>query len=191
MTDARDRPPRARARPRGKSLLTLNLDNPYTRLGISPTASTREIAERIDARRGEANKRLKAKAAALPDDPDEAEILELDAIHHVIGDDRNRDKYDERHPQDSLLTVQPSGASRVWQRHGRAGLVSDWIAEISGDDALLPTPRCVRLWAPAGLEKELLELLAHFSPSSDRDGRPAEANAPLSIEDLDSLREGN
>jgi hypothetical protein len=193
MSDSQTYTPRSRARPRSKSFLTLSLDNPYARLGVSPLAPTSEIADLIDQRRSEANRRLKAKPLRAKDDPDERLVLELDEISEAIGDDRRRERYDAQNPQNILLTVQPSASEQAWRRQGRAGLISDWINEVAADETLLPTPRCVKLWAPGGVEPALRALLAEFvreTPSAD--ARPAEATAQiLSVRDLDSLTKGS
>ena len=192
MSDDRAHLPRSRSRPRAKSLLTLSLDNPYAKLGVSPLVPTSEIVDIIDRRRSKSNKRIKAKAARAPDDPDELMMLELDAIAELIGDDRRRSKYDERHPQNILLTVQQSAFERTWGRHGRAGLVSDWLYEFVGDEALLPTPRCLKLWAPSGIEPAVQKLLSEFGLlQPERETPGEESPGTLSMLDLDSLTKGD
>ncbi len=192
MSDEREKLPRSRSQPRAKALLKLSLDNPYSKLKVSPLVPTSEIVDIIDRRRSEANKRLKAKASRTADDPDEAAILELDAIGELIGDDRRRAKYDERHPQNILLTVQQSASERAWRRHSRAGLISDWLYDIAGEEALLPTPRCLKLWAPSGIDPAVQKLLSEFDllqPAADPPS--GEPTTTLSIRDLDSLTKGD
>jgi hypothetical protein len=184
MSDDRRELPRARARPRSKLFLTISLDNPYAQLGVSPLATTQEINDILDQRRSDANRRLKAKGAREADDPDEQVILQLDQISELIGDDRRRARYDARHPQNTVLTVQQSLSEQGWRRHVRAGLISEWLHDSEDERALLPTPRCLKLWAPGGVEPELAALLERFTAKS----APVDnSESTPSLSDLDKL----
>jgi hypothetical protein len=178
----------AGARPRSKTFLQINLDNPYGRLGVSPLAPTSAIASRISELRGKAIKRVKAKAARSANDADEEQAHWLDHIAEQIGDPKKRKIYDERFPQNILLTVQPSLTEQAWSRHRRAGLISEWLCELLGQDAVLPAPGCLRLWAPNGLDAVIDQALAEFTAAGPAAPAPVveEAGAP-SIEDFDSL----
>jgi len=182
-----------KGRPRSRAFLRLDIDNAYERLGISPLAPTEEISSRIAELRGEAARRVKQKLQRGLDDADEAEIHRLDQIHEEIGDDRRRRVYDEQNPQNVLLTVQPGPSEQLRLRHRRAALVTEWLHGELYADAFLPTPRSLRLWAPAGVPADLLRALAPFA----RDARASAAEeptlpaddppAPASIIDLDRL----
>jgi hypothetical protein len=144
-------------RPRSKRFLSMSQDNAYARLGVSPLASTDEIATLISKRRGEAMKR--AKAQAQRGGEAQEEILFLDRIHEEIGKPAARKNYDEKHPQNVLLTVQPSQAEQAWLPHRRAGLISEWLREELGEGEFVPSPNCLTLWAPGGLDEQLAAIL--------------------------------
>jgi hypothetical protein len=188
---------RAGKRPRSKLFLSLDLKNAYARLGVSPLASDKEISDRIGKLRASAVKRLKAKGNAAIDDPDQQEAFRLDKIEEEIGDPRKRKVYDERHPQNILLTVQPSPAEQAWARHRKAGLISNWVQNELGEDALCPTPSCLRLWAPSGLDPELISFLsAYDAGDAPRSASPQPPQTPadefaamLSFNDLAGLFE--
>ncbi|MEI9988459.1 MAG: hypothetical protein WDM86_00325 [Rhizomicrobium sp.] len=179
---------RVQSRPRPHLFLAISQDNPYAQLGVSPTAQTEEINALIDQRRGEANKRLKAKGGRVADDPDERLIRELDQIGELIGDDRRRAAYDAAHPQNVLLTVQPGSVEQTMRRHSRAGLVSEWLLETAGPDAMLPTPRCRRLWAPSGADPAILEILNALAQGTAAASAPEDSR--ISLRDLDNVTKG-
>lgn len=157
-------------RPRPKGFLRLDLDNAYARLGVSPLTSADDIADRIADLRGKANRAAKAAADPAAKQAAEEEIHRLDKIFEDIGAPLQRERYDERFPQNILLTVQPGAAEQAWRKHRRAGLISEWLREGLAQeglpqeglaqDAFLPSPGCLRLWAPAGLSPLLRETLA-------------------------------
>lgn len=191
-----DRPSKARvgSRPRSKAFLRISLENAYAELGVSPLASTDEIASRISALLAEARRKIRAKAAKLANDPDEEEILRLQKIDEQIGDPKRRKMYDEKYPQNILLTVQPSATEQAWLRHRKAGLISDWVYELLGETAFAPTPRCLRLWAPSGIDRPILDLLAEHSPTETASQTPTvplpseePAVAHLDVDDLERL----
>jgi hypothetical protein len=185
----------ASSRPKSKSFLRLSLDNAYAQLGVSPLASTAEISARINTQLAQARRRILAKASHSSDDPDEKELLRLQKIDRQIGDAKRRKTYDEKFPQNILLTVQPSASEQAWTRHREAGLISEWIYEGLGEAGFLPTPRCLRLWAPAGLEQAMLDFLAQFQRtagasehSSMGDAKTQETEpGQLTIHDLETM----
>ena len=184
---------RTGGRPRSKALLSISLENAYAQLGVSPLASTDEIAERISDLLSQARKRVRAKASKAANDPDEAEILRLQKVDREIGEAKRRAAYDEQYPQNILLTVQPSLTEQSWQRHRRAGLVSEWLHDSLGETALVPSPRCLSYWAPAGVDPAVLEFLEKYAESASpapAAGTPAtESDRPqVSIADLERLQ---
>lgn len=181
--------------PHPKSYLRIDPDNAYKRLGVSPLISTDEIATRISDLRGKAAKSAKAKGHG------EAEIREierLDKIAKEIGDDKERVKYDEAHPVNVLLTVQPSRSEKTWSRYLRAGVASEWLCEVLGDDAFIPSLRCVTFWAPSGLDPNLKAFLLAFDSAEAGLDSPAyeqatvssvEETVPLRASELERLKE--
>lgn len=160
-------------RPRSKRFLKASQDNSYAHLGVSPLASTEEIAALIAKLRGEAMRRIKRGAG------EEEEVLRLDRIHEEIGKPAARKKYDEEHPQNVLLTVQPSQAEQTWLPYRRSGLVSEWLYEELREDEFVPTPRCLGLWAPGGLDEQLVAALARFGVENAGGGdAPAQPPPP-------------
>ncbi len=185
---------RPSARPRSKAFLKIDLQNAYAQLGVSPLASPDEITDRINNLLGQARKRVRSKAAKDANDPDEAEILRLQKIDHEIGDAKRRIAYDERHPQNVLLTVQPGGTEQARLRYRRAGLISEWIYDLVGESTVTPTPRCLCYWAPKGIEPALLDFLTKYAEAPSEPGSaaspPAEGAEPqLSIADLERFQE--
>ena len=181
-------------RPRSKAFLRISLENAYAELGVSPLASTEEIANRISGLLAEARRKVRAKASKSVNDPDEKEILRLQKIDEEIGDPKRRKIYDEKYPQNILLTVQPSDAEQAWLRHRKAGLISEWVYETLGETAFAPTANCLRLWAPSGVEQPILDFLAEHSTTnttSPKQGVPPPADeltiGHLNVRDLERL----
>lgn len=156
MAESKSAKASRKGRPRSKRFLKMSQDNSYAHLGVSPLASTEEIAALISKQRGEAMRRIRRGAGK------EEEVLRLDRINEEIGKPAARKRYDEKHPQNVLLTVQPSQAEQTWLAYRRSGLVSEWLYEELGEDEFVPTPRCLGLWAPGGLDEELSAALARF-----------------------------
>jgi hypothetical protein len=173
MTGLPDRPPGPR--PRCRTLVHLDLYNAYARLGVSPLMSTEEIKAVVQRKRKELMRRRRTRGQQQFGE-EEAEITALQAIEDEIGTPRARAQYDQAHPQNELLTVQPSPHDRWLDPKHRAGLVSDWLVEELGRDCLLPSPESLSLWAPRELPPELAAFLAAFTGAAD--GRPAGAAAP-------------
>jgi hypothetical protein len=145
----------------------MSQDNSYAHLGVSPLASTEEIAALISKQRGEAMRRIRRGVGK------EEEVLRLDRINEEIGKPAARKRYDEQHPQNVLLTVQPSQAEQMWLPYRRAGLVSEWLYEELGEGEFVPTARCLGLWAPGGLDEELAAALSRFGGEKAAGGGPA------------------
>jgi hypothetical protein len=164
MAKSKGSKPGQKKRPRAKRFLSMSQDNSYAHLGVSPLASTEEIASLIAKLRGEAVRRIRRGAGK------EEEVLRLDRIHEEIGKPAARKKYDEKHPQNVLLTVQPSQAEQTWLPYRRSGLVSEWLYEELGEDEFVPTPRCLGLWAPGGLNEQLIAVLARFGVENAEGG---------------------
>jgi hypothetical protein len=172
----------------------MSQDNAYARLGVSPLASTEEIAARIAELRGKAMKLAKAKAVRSVG-TEEEEIFRLDRIDEEIGKPAARKKYDEKHPQNVLLTVQPSQAEQTWLPYRKAGLVSEWLYEELERDAFVPSLRCLELWAPGGLDEQLVAILSRFvSDKASDDGAvtqppmPADEGLPSRVLSFDLER---
>jgi hypothetical protein len=151
----------ATSRPRAKSFLQVDPQNAYQRLKVSPLATTEEIADHISSLRGKAMRDARNKTQRGLGDAEE-EILRLQQIEEEIGKSDARERYDEQHPQNVLLTVQPSLAEQAWLRHRQAGLISEWICDELAPEDFVPSLRCLKLWTPSGLDEQLLALLSQF-----------------------------
>lgn len=178
-------------RPRAKGFLRLDLQNAYAQIQVSPLVGDEEISAAIAKRRGEANRRARARGDR---GEDLEEVLQLDRIFELIGDPKKRKAYDEANPQNSLLTVQPSLTEQAFAKHRRAAQISEWLRMELGDAEILPSPSCQKLWAPSGLARELEAFLETFVsqpeavPSESRETPAADqAAAPLSLEVLETI----
>lgn len=149
-------------RPRPKTRLAIDTENAYAKLGASPLATTDEIKKILSDKRGKAMAARRAKGQAASGD-DEAEIIELQAIEKQIGSPASREAYDREHPQNALLTVQPAPRDRAFEPQKIASLVTAWLVEELGADAMLLHPDAYWLWLPGGLDAELARQLAPFS----------------------------
>ena len=189
-------------RPQSKAFLRINLDNAYAQLGVSPLAPTADISTLINKQLAQARRNILAKATRAADDPDEREQLRLQKIDGQIGDAKRRKVYDEANPQNILLTVQPSASERAWARYSKAGLMTEWLREeydsaagARAEPPFLPTPNCLRLWAPAGIDDRILDFLADFTvaaPAGDAPlppGATAGVKSRLTIQDLEQVLE--
>ncbi len=152
-------------RPRPKTRLAIDTENAYAKLGASPLASLDEIKKILSDKRGKAMAARRAKGQAASGD-DEAEIIELQAIEKQIGSTASREAYDREHPQNALLTVQPAPRDRAFEPQKIASLVTAWLVEELGADALLLHPDAYWLWLPGGLDAELAQQLAPFSETA-------------------------
>jgi hypothetical protein len=164
----------SKRRPYSKDFLTIDLNNAYARLGISPLESTDKIKSLIDDLRGKAMKKAKASAGRSPED--EEHIHRLDNINREIGTPEGRKRYDERNPQNNMLTLQPSPTEQFWSRHRLDGLISEWLLEELGQDVVIPSFHCLKFWSPQKIEDDLLAFLTKFISVENTAGRDSEVS---------------
>ena len=164
-------------RPRPKSRLAIDPDNAYAKLGASPLASIDEIKKLLSDKRGKAMAARRAKGQSAFGE-EEAEIIELQAIEKEIGSPGARASYDREHPQNALLTVQPASRDRAFEPAKIASLVTSWLVEELGPEAMLLHPDAYWLWMPGGLDPDLATQLKPFA---------AQTAEPQIRSDLDSL----
>jgi hypothetical protein len=160
------------SRPRPKARLVIDPNNAYARLGVSPLLGTEEIRAFISNLRGKvvgARRGVAAQGFGAA----EAEMTRLQEIEAEIGTPRARLAYDQAHPQNELLTVQPSAEDRRFEPRERAGLVSAWLVEELRTEGAFPSPECRALWSLSGVDAGLEEILARFA-------RAAPDEAPVS-----------
>jgi hypothetical protein len=166
-------------RPRPKTRLAIDPDNAYGRLGISPLATIDEIKKLLSDKRGKAMAARRAKGQAGTGE-EEAEIIELQDIEKQIGSPGARAAYDREHPQNALLTVQPAARDKAFEPAKVASLVTSWLVEELGPEAMLLHPDAYWLWIPGGLDPDLAAQLQPFAA--------APAAAPQQTRsDLDTL----
>lgn len=148
-------------RPRPKSRLVVDPNNAYARLGVSPLSTTEEIKSFILAKRSKAQASMRSRG-----DTDygasEAEMTRLQELEEEIGTPRGRTKYDAKHPQNELLTVQPARADRRFELRQRANLAGAWLIEELGADGEFPSAESIPLWSP-DIDAALEELLKRHS----------------------------
>jgi hypothetical protein len=111
---------------------------------------------------------------------EDAEMTRLQAIEDEIGTPKARARYDRLNPQNALLTVQPGPDDSVLDPGSRAGLATAWLVEELGRESPLPSPESLPLWAPRGLDPELVAFLTAFATTGDRgtDALPDIADLP-------------
>lgn len=150
-------------RPRPKGRLVVDPNNAYARLGVSPLSTTEEIKAFVLAKRSKAQA---SKRSRGDDDfgAAEAEMTRLQEIEEEIGTPRARAKYDAKHPQNELLTVQPARADRRFELRERANLAGAWLVEELGPDGEFPSPESIPLWSP-DIDAPLEEILKRFERS--------------------------
>jgi hypothetical protein len=150
----------APTRPRPKGRLVVDPNNAYARLGVSPLSSTEEIKSFVLAKRSKAQA---SKRSRGDDDfgAAEAEMTRLQEIEEEIGTPRARAKYDAKHPQNELLTVQPASADRRFELRERANLAAAWLVEELGPDGEFPSAESVPLWSP-DIDPHLEGILLRF-----------------------------
>jgi hypothetical protein len=165
-------------RPRPKAPLAVDVHNPYARLGVSPLASIDEIKRVAGDRRGKGMAQARGGGPAAAADA-HARILEIQDIERQIGTPAARAAYDREHPQNALLTVQPGPRDRGFGPAGATSLVTAWLADELGPDALLVHPDALWLWLPAGLDPELARELAQFYLGGDPESAAESARSPI------------
>ena len=173
-------------RPRPKARLTIDPDNAYAKLGAHPLASIDEIKKLLSDKRGKlmAARRARGQQAF---GTEEQEIIELQDIEKQIGTPAARAAYDREHPQNALLTVQPSPRDKAFEPTRIASLVTSWLADELGPDAMLLHPDAYWLWMPGGLDPELAAQLAPFAAAAEP-ARATHASPVLDVHDIGSLR---
>lgn len=144
-------------RPRPSSFVQVDLDNAYARLGISPLAPTRDIKQLINDKIRELKSQLSSKSEASFGDVED-QINRLQQIEEKIASPKARARYDQQHPQNELLTIQPCPSDHFDDPRFRAGLVTAWLVETLGSDRLLPTADCLAFWRVENLP--LAEMLS-------------------------------
>lgn len=152
------------SRPRPKGRLVVDPNNAYARLGVSPLSTTEEIKAFVLAKRSKAQA---SKRSRGDDDfgAAEAEMTRLQEIEEEIGTPRARTKYDAKHPQNELLTVQPARADRRFELRERANLAAAWLVEELGPEGEFPSPESIPLWSP-DIDASLEQLLKRFERRS-------------------------
>jgi hypothetical protein len=177
-------------RPRPRARIAIDPDNAYSRLGASPLASIVEIKKLLSEQRGKAMAARRARGQQAFG-AEEAEIIELQAIEKQIGTAAARAAYDRDHPQNALLTVQAAARDRAFEPAPLAQLVTSWLAEELGPEAMLLHPDAYWLWMPHGLEPELAARLQPFvtAASSTEPAAPpsSAASSPASALDVDDV----
>jgi len=153
-------------RPRPKTRLAIDPDNAYARLGVAPLASIDDIKRQLSERRGKAMATRRARGQVASAD-DEQAIIELQELEKLIGSPAARAAYDREHPQNALLTVQAAPRDRAYEPARIATLVTAWLADELGPDALLLHPDAYWLWLPGGLPEELAGVLAPFATTGE------------------------
>jgi hypothetical protein len=152
------------SRPHPRSPLVLDTNNAYARLGVSPLASVDEIKTVLNKKRREALElRRDGSKQALAEA--EREMERLQDIEKDIGTPARRTAYDAEHPQNELLTVQPSPRDRVLADATRLDVVTRWLADVVGAGAMPTMPMSGDLIAPEGIDSELASILAPFEKS--------------------------
>lgn len=166
-------------RPRAKTMVQLDPDNAYARLGVSPLLPTAEIKEIINRKRKEVMRRRRTRGEQMFGE-EEAEMTRLQAIEDEIGTPKARARYDRLNPQNALLTVQPGPDDAILDPGSRGGLATAWIVEELGREGSLPTPESLAFWAPRGLDPDLVAFLAAFATAGPE--------APPGLDELHRIR---
>jgi hypothetical protein len=148
-------------RPKPYTFIQYDPNNYYAQLGVSPLTSTQEIGELITRKRNEALRVRGSQVQQKFGESDEAAI-KFQEIDKAVGSPKKRELYDRLNPQNELLTVQPGFYDRWFNPHYRMELISAWLLEELGSERFLPSPECLPLWAPNGIDPELLTFLAQF-----------------------------
>jgi hypothetical protein len=170
-------------RPKPYTFVQYDPNNYYAQLGVSPLTSTQEIGEIITRKRNEALRSRGSQTQQKFGESDEAAI-KFQEIDKAIGSPKKRELYDRLHPQNELLTVQPGFYDRWFDPQYRIELISAWLLEELGPERFLPTPECLHLWAPHGVDPELLAFLAQFEADSPLEPQTIDTTDELLEEDM-------
>ncbi len=172
-------------RPRPKTMVRLDVYNAYARLGVSPLLPTDEIKEVINRKRKEVMRRRRTRGEQQFGEEDN-EMTRLQEIEDEIGTPKARARYDQRNPQNELLTIQPGPADKALDSRHRTGLATAWLVEELGREKSLPSPECLTFWAPKGLDPELIEFLTAFVTAEGHEAHSREAEKDV-LPDLVAL----
>lgn len=132
-------------RPQPKSFVQVDLNNAYARLGVSPLATDKEIKQLYNEKDAKLRGQLRDKANQQFSSI-EQQITELQEIEALIGSPKARARYDQEHPYNESLTVQPLPGDRFDDPIHRANLATEWLVEQLGRTALLHTPESAAIW---------------------------------------------
>lgn len=158
------------ARPRPSARIAIDIENPYARLGVSPLAGIDEIKRAAGEQR--ARWMAKRRSEGATGSPEiETKIIEVQDIENQIGTPAARTAYDREHPQNVLLTVQPGPRDRSFGPGGAGALITAWLIEQLGPEAMLVHPDAHWLWLPAGLDSVLVDELVRFRIDNPEPGR--------------------
>lgn len=171
----------SRGRPRPRALVRIDPENPYARIGVSPTAATDEIKKVLDERRAQAAARARDSG-----DTSGAEVIRIQKIFDILAKPERRAAYDRMNPWNELLTVQLPPSARAMESPHRAALVTAALIEELGPERLLPSAQSLALWAPSGWPEELNDILGlHPAPDAASADSTVSAAATLTPDELD------
>jgi hypothetical protein len=174
-------------RPRAKTMVGLDLQNAYARLGISPLLATDEIKELINRKRKDVMRRRRTRAQQQFGE-EEAEMTRLQAIEDEIGTPKSRIRYDRLNPQNAILTIQPAPQDVAFDSKHRACLATAWLIEELGNATSLPSPESLSLWVSQGLGPDLTAYLSAFAPVTDR-GASTREGGETALPDIAQLKQ--
>jgi hypothetical protein len=178
--------PRGR-RPRSKTLVRIDLENAYARLGVSPLMSAESIKELINTKRREMMRRRRARGEQRFGE-EEAEMTRLQQIEDEIGTPKARARYDQANPQNELLTIQPCPRDVRFEPSRRAGLATAWLVEELGREVVLPSPDCLAFWAADPSVTALALSLAECAEAGpQRGGHAAQAAGADALPEVSEL----
>lgn len=160
-------------RPRAHSFVSLDLENLYEELELSPQATLQEIKAVINERRKASirkKKELQMQSGRSRQEfgEAEAELAKLVKIEKTLGTAKARAAYDAKNPQNELLTVQPSPRDRWLDPRYRADLATAWLLEELGIEASIPSPSNSEFWIPDGQVAELAKFIDSLARKESR-----------------------
>lgn len=161
--------PESQRRPTPRTMVSYDPNNLYTRLGVSPLASTEEIKAIATKRRFEVKDKRDQSAQNKRTNE---EIMKWDNIADKIGAENQRREYDNQHPQNVILTIQPGEEAKIVHSLDRLCLITVWLLETLGVDTLLPSPNAFPLWVPNPIDERLLQRLKTFIDNEESDSVP-------------------
>lgn len=169
------------ARPRPLARIVIDPNNAYARAGVAPSMTSQEIRRELTRKHA----KLSGDAKLSGGRKELTEQLEqLGGLLDQLGDAKRRARYDAEHPENELLTVQPSGRDAMPAPARLAALATGWLLDEGDPEAWLPHPESLSIWCPGGVSTELTEFLQAFSettstqPDPDSGAREAKAASP-------------